>query len=95
MTGSVTSQTIGAGEAVTPEQQVECAVNHALNEKLKAARAELLAEDQSVAAVLKDCKREKVQPAKDYWHKQKKLRDKVAVLEKLLTPARADDREIK
>lgn len=76
-------------QTVTPEQQVERAVNHVLSEKLKAARAELLTENCDVAAVLAECKRDKVAPAKDYWHKQKKLRDKVAMLETLLTPARA------
>lgn len=74
---------------MTPEQQVERAVNHALGEKLKAARAELQAENDKVAAMLAECKREKAQPAKIYWHEQHRLRDKVAMLEKLLTPARA------
>lgn len=70
---------------MTPEQQVERAVNHALGEKLKAARAELLTENADVAAMLAECKREKVQPAKIYWHEQHRLRDKVAMLEKLMT----------
>lgn len=74
---------------MTPEQQVERAVNHALGEKLKAARAELRAENNKITAMLAECKREKYQPAKDYWHKQKHLQGKVAMLEKLLTPARA------
>ena len=55
-----------------------------LLELLHKKQQELAAEEAAVAAILKECAREKVNPAKDYWHQLYQLRSQVTALERMM-----------
>ena len=59
-------------------------VTKIIQEKLVNTRELLQLENNLVDQMLRECKRDAVQPAKDYWHKQDKYRKMVKTLETLL-----------
>lgn len=56
----------------------------ALHNVLTRKEAELEAETANVTAILAECKRDHVNPAKDYWHRQHALQTQVKLLRQLI-----------
>ena len=56
----------------------------ALRNVLARKEAELEAETSRVTAILAECKRDHVNPAKDYWHRQHSLQNQVKLLRQLI-----------
>jgi len=63
----------------TFDQQIAEALDKALDKIEKEYEAEVLA----VELLLKECGRDKVAPAKDYWHKLDRLRRKVNLMREI------------
>lgn len=55
-----------------------------IRDKLNQTKLALEYENKVVDTNIREAKQSGVQPAKDYWHKQDKLRNMVKTLEKLL-----------
>lgn len=52
--------------------------------RLMVAKDELNAENHKIYLMLEECKREHVQPPKDYWLRQDQLKNKIKTLTRLL-----------
>lgn len=58
--------------------------SNALRNVLARKEVELETETSRVIAILAECKRDHVNPAKDYWHRQHALQNQVKLLRQLI-----------